>query len=1538
MSLGCFRLNRQMKWTAGSALALAAVIAVGLSAAPSPGGARATARPKPPGTALRANPAGPGAAAGGAVLLSGPWQRQYRFTAGETVEVSVHLERPGALPANGRVEVEWTLEKPQNPADVVDTPESGGPRAVNALEIYSKPTAGWRKVLHALDGDIYLIYRAPVTGQYRLRLAPVESEKWSGDAPRWREKGAAPEMFPLPERTPWPPKTVVPVAVSVSRIDSGAEELVQRLGAIIETEPNDTPEQAQPLTLVPNNDVRTYEITGTADDVEFFDNGKSGQSGDDWFRVELTGTEPRLVSAQIGIPGQFVAARVRCYTLQDGVSPRVPLGALLPVTEFLGKVNPKLVFYNEGKPVQVEEGRDPNERVHQQDEHHRANITRLLDPGKTYYFRVEANAPGYQLTLRVLRPAPYSDPRMAIRQGMYTHIGQVDAWLTNRPRGASVERRIRDTGNLLGTQCMSCHTQSGVWGPAVPLQNGYRLENVQNYWRLVNVMYECLRPTNVLKDAAVNTSLAPLDVGDGPAGSRAAGFNIVLAERFLAPRALHSKQQVRTANYVLQTADPGGINAAGPGSNYGQNIVWLFAGEILNTSWKKTGDPKYFRALDDKARKIAALPAKWTDDVAVRMEFFGRIFPIGDYAAQVEKAAAAERAAGQTPKGGEDAAEFIARVRAQLAEDEARLRAIQNEDGSWGFDPGSTPDGGKTWQRGPGVWDPSPTALALTGLTAVGRGAEDPSIARGVQALLKMQEPSGRWNRAAITGFISTSYALHALSRLYPARPHVPQRSEFEPQPGEPLLASVRRAQTLALSGDARFVDLMVKAARNPSALVRYWGMIGLGGTHTDAGVTVLIAALKDRAKPVRDAAIWALRQTLLDDRGWSAVLAAYERGDDYTREGVMQALGMRADAVLPQARLDWNRLTRALDRGMNDDPHPAVRAWATKAAWQWWVWNPPVRAAVNESWARMLERLETNALVEHSNRYASQALFIVNGHKSNASADHQYRELAALFELLRKRLETAEPAVKSLLARRITSVASTFFQMSGFDGGPGQLGYSTPGAGALIGQAIVVYLREVQPTGDNRAILAGLEAAANVPHGPLQEHLINYALKAPEELRKAATAAVSDPRSATFPASLELVEPLIAQVKKGAQEPSRRAALSDPVIQLFSSVMWLTPKDAEQQRLFFDQMVPRFDRYAAPEEMAAIPDPARKAEMEREMGASWYLAEQLGRVLGGNPDLHLDIVFQRYFPGEFRNPLERHFWVRSVPWLLDHNNPLPEIRPVAEVSGAAAAPSTASDDPVKARALRLYLDALRPDALPQTRAAAVSVAYDTPVRKNPEVIAALRELLKVEKDEQLKKIAATVVKQSPEIFLGELIAALKDEPKKGAGLTRDGGLDPVFAEDFVYFRDYVVPQLAGVKRSDQSSCIGCHGVRGRVPSFFLRPIEEWGYLSAPDLLWNYRELQSRVNVKDPEKSKILRKPLNIQDGTEDGHQGGRRFVPSDEGYLILKKWVENQPRVQGLASTARLFLPDGRATSELGRGIRESVGARSASGALRPG
>ena len=110
----------------------------------------------------------------------------------------------------------------------------------------------------------------------------------------------------------------------------------------------------------------------------------------------------------------------------------------------------QVLFYT-GDGKEYREGANANERVHQQTEGHRTEITRLLRPGGIYFLKVEANSPGYEVELRVRRPAPFTDVRQAVKLAMYDHLAQVDAWLLNRPRGAAVERRIRDTGSLLGT-------------------------------------------------------------------------------------------------------------------------------------------------------------------------------------------------------------------------------------------------------------------------------------------------------------------------------------------------------------------------------------------------------------------------------------------------------------------------------------------------------------------------------------------------------------------------------------------------------------------------------------------------------------------------------------------------------------------------------------------------------------------------------------------------------------------------------------------------------------------------------------------------------------------------------------------------------------------------------------------------------------------------------------------------------------------------------------------------------------------------------
>jgi hypothetical protein len=260
--------------------------------------------------------------------LTDKWAKAFVLNEGQTFEVSARLVVPSELPQHGRVAVSWWLVEEQKATSHATTthPISNRTRKADAFGIYTPPTANWRKVLHALDPDLYLVYAAPVTGTYTLEISPVTDEPTVFEGPRWRETGSAPSLIRFPQTTPWPQATKVPVAVAVSQLDleRGSPGTFH-----IETEPNDTPEQAQPINLPTGEGVQTVLITGGADDIEYFDNGKVGHSGEDWFRLSYQGAEPRLLTCNLTIPDQTLAAQLRFYALD---APLEEAQALLSAT------------------------------------------------------------------------------------------------------------------------------------------------------------------------------------------------------------------------------------------------------------------------------------------------------------------------------------------------------------------------------------------------------------------------------------------------------------------------------------------------------------------------------------------------------------------------------------------------------------------------------------------------------------------------------------------------------------------------------------------------------------------------------------------------------------------------------------------------------------------------------------------------------------------------------------------------------------------------------------------------------------------------------------------------------------------------------------------------------------------------------------------------------------------------------------------------------------------------------------------------------
>lgn len=128
--------------------------------------------------------------------------------------------------------------------------------------------------------------------------------------------------------------------------------------------------------------------------------------------------------------------------------------------------------------------------------------------------------------------------------------------------------------------------------------------------------------------------------------------------------------------------------------------------------------------------------------------------------------------------------------------------------------------------------------------------------------------------------------------------------------------------------------------------------------------------------------------------------------------------------------------------------------------------------------------------------------------------------------------------------------------------------------------------------------------------------------------------------------------------------------------------------------------------------------------------------------------------------------------------------------------------------------------------------------------------------------------------------------AAVTVEVRPVAEIEGEGlRLDPAdeFVADILHFRDVVFAEMNRVDAEDKRACISCHGVPGRVPTLYLDPPDAAGYIAPAEV----------------ERSKFLRKPLNIQSGQEDGHQGGTRYQADSAGYWIIREWVLKQAALQ---------------------------------------
>ena len=223
--------------------------------------------------------------------------------------------------------------------------------------------------------------------------------------------------------------------------------------------------------------------------------------------------------------------------------------------------------------------------------------------------------------------------------------------------------------------------------------------------------------------------------------------------------------------------------------------------------------------------------------------------------------------------------------------------------------------------------------------------------------------------------------------------------------------------------------------------------------------------------------------------------------------------------------------------------------------------------------------------------------------------------------------------------------------------------------------------------------------------------------------------------------------------------------------------------------------------------------------------------------------------------------------------------------------------------DPIvaaKDRLIAMFTSWFSEDTPEDVRKQAIALANKTALRRNPEVLKALAAWFEREPSPVYRTRIENILNSDDKIYgkrLRELIR--QDASEQQSGDIRPLGDSDEWIADVIHFRDYVFAEMSRIDSKDNRACISCHGVPGRVPTLYIEPPDAAGYIPPDALLGNYRRMQQRVDLHDVEKSKFLQKPLNIQSGEEDGHQGGVRYEADAPGYQVIRKWVLGQTELQ---------------------------------------
>ncbi|HXA64360.1 MAG TPA: HEAT repeat domain-containing protein [Bryobacteraceae bacterium] len=735
------------------------------------------------------------------------------------------------------------------------------------------------KVLHTADLDFYLTLRPRVPGQVSVTLS-------------------APAAEPLPE-----------LETTMRRIPTEPGD-----PSVIAAAPNDTWQAAQPVefgqTVFGGGDERPYAPAPSEDQYSEM------LKGFQWFRFTFHGTEPKLA-----------------YFVLDITDREVPLDVDIFQSGKNAKGQPDVVPYTDGAAIYQIEATQNYPGLYK-------FRTRILKPGETYYVRVDANHPAYQLHMYDYAVPPYRDPRQAVRTGMDFLINMGDTWLSNTPRRGAVG--LRTTMVHSDTQlCIACHpTQFTTRGYMTAVANGYPPTQRPALEFLTDRIYNNQRPlygepgtdwVRVIYSARTVASRLPVIehlfeqnvTHDPPRLS----FNVPYGN-FL------------KIHYQDRTAMPGD-ESDGCEPSISPFEIAAQSWETFQILYQQTREEQWAAERDLVERLAIPREPKNMIDLNWKIHFLATI-------------------------GRE-------KYRTQLDQLLDQLYSFQQPGGMWPY----------TFDKNAKPADFISYHAVLAAALAGRRPETDTHLARAVDALLKAQRPEGSWEGDPVyqgfnTPFRATQFAVMALSTLYPgpnrkpakekgwddAFPPVPERLAGHDLPR--LLSQLDQLWDLAPEPVLRQVRAILESSDQP--LAREAAARAMGHMADSGATKALIAALGDSNKMVQRTAGWALRMILerrpdATTEGRAELAAALVSSNARTRWGATQVFNQHFKYLAGDTRLGL-----ALRRDL-DDPVPAVRLNAARGLWQWYYWtvdDHDARIGIIEALATRLNT-ETDPMVRRA-------------------------------------------------------------------------------------------------------------------------------------------------------------------------------------------------------------------------------------------------------------------------------------------------------------------------------------------------------------------------------------------------------------------------------------------------------------------------------------------------------------------------------------------------------------------------------------------